>query len=760
MSRLERYLFKQCLPATLGITLIAFVILLLERLLQIFELATNASNILGEAMWMILTVMPFYLWLALPIGLFFGVLFTVGGLSSAKELTAAEAVGVSQYRIIRPFFMLAVLVAGVSVFVSGFVQPIARYEYRATADKLKQSSIEAVLQTNKFERINERTFWTEEKRQDSSIGAIFVFETYEDENFQQLLTASSGRILRAGPNGKVSLQLISGEAQRVFDDRPIIDTLEFATAAIETDTDVDRFRRRGKDEHEVNLFELFDDARGMPDARLSQHVAETGIHTIIGRAVLVLLLPFIALPLAMGSGRGYQSVGLAIGIGFLGVTHEVLELGRGLAVDQVIAPWLSTWPILALIAMIGGLLFMRSANSLVTAPLAFMSADFSGLMHTLARAAYLFGRLTGSPFRTFSLLGSKWRLRFYLSQMLVFRWLVISICIVFLVGLLDSLVVADEIANSPGRTAWTYIWFRAPTIFDQTAVFSLMLALVTTFVSLIRSNELVALQGFGFSLTAQVRLFLPSILLIGLLSAAFIDRTLPGSVRALNSWGIGQYENDQVSKDNPLWLNEGDRFISIGGISEADTLEAVSLFDRSDGGHIERVTTAEAAVFQANGWKLEGAEYKSTIDAVSEAEFAIWRTDRTPDKVRALAMQPKQLSLTDLIELGSSNGAGERPAKAYQIWLLARLGLPLTFLALLLICVPIMQQVQKRANATLAMLGALGLTFCFIVFDGITKTLGEAGALPTPIASVGASCILGLIGLYFILSKETLGPAK
>ena len=150
MRRLDIYLLKQCVQVVVGLTALALGVLLLERLLRIFELVSNTTDTIGAAARMLLNLIPYYLGLAIPVALFLGVLITVDRVSRTGELSASLAAGVSMFQILRPFMVIAGCLSLISLLVMGFLQPLGRYDFRATVDLVEQTSDEAAFQEGKF----------------------------------------------------------------------------------------------------------------------------------------------------------------------------------------------------------------------------------------------------------------------------------------------------------------------------------------------------------------------------------------------------------------------------------------------------------------------------------------------------------------------------------------------------------------------------------------------------------------------------------
>jgi len=349
------------------------------------------------------------------------------------------------------------------------------------------------------------------------------------------------------------------------------------------------------------------------------------------------------------------------------------------------------------------------------------------------------------------------RLVIYVSKIFLARWLLTIFGMVVLVGLLDSLATASAIAASEEGGALRYMILRAPVIFDLVFLFSIMLALLLTFVSLIRRNELVAVQGLGLSVFAQVRMLAPIVLTVSIASVLLIDRTLPPSVQSLNAWGIGEYKTGTVSEDQPLWLNDNGLFVRMKGRIGLDILTDLTFFHRDQAGYLQRVTWARSASYTGNGWAL-GSTETLIVDNAENPPPAIseWATSQTPLLIDKLAAEPRDLALTDLSAFAAFRGSGSRPSASYKVWHIKRLSLPFAALAMLLLAAPIMQRLGRRDTGTAELIIGVGISFLYMIIDGIIVTMGSNGALAPSIAALGASVVLAGIGLYLWLRQEIL----
>jgi len=75
---------------------------------------------------------------------------------------------------------------------------------------------------------------------------------------------------------------------------------------------------------------------------------------------------------------------------------------------------------------------------------------------------------------------------------------------------------------------------------------------------------------------------------------------------------------------------------------------------------------------------------------------------------------------------------------------------------MLLLAAPIMQRLGRRDTGTAELIIGVGISFLYMIVDGIIVTMGSNGALSPSIAALGASVTLAGIGLYLWLRQEIL----
>ena len=342
-TTLDRYILRHILLYSAAMVGLAMACLLLERLLRILDLAVNPGRVLDYISQMLVNLIPHYLGVALPMAFFLGILLTFNRLSRDSELAAMTSSGIGLHRLMTPVVVLALLLTAIAAATFSHLQPLTRYSYRALAHTIGHASLAAAVRERTFVHSNGLTFIAEAASPDGSeLGRVFVFEEKgEGESFTT--TAEEGRLRDREAGGGSTLVLYSGRRLGFEPAAPVTSRLDFdrfqwpltvAEGAV--------FRERGKDERELTMPELWA-AMAAPVEGIKPAEARAEFHARLASVLSILALPLLAVPLALGGGRGGQSYGIALGLLILVVFKKVLNFGETFADKDLISPWIGIW---------------------------------------------------------------------------------------------------------------------------------------------------------------------------------------------------------------------------------------------------------------------------------------------------------------------------------------------------------------------------------------------------------------------------------
>jgi len=369
MGRLNRYILKNAVVSIGGLVIFACCVLLLERLLRIFELISNSTNPGGDATRMIVNLLPYYLGIAVPMALLLGTIMTIDRLSKSSELTAALGAGVSLLHMTKPFMLLAVIMAGFTLFVEGYLTPVGRYNYRHTEHIVKQQSYTAIFREGTFTKVGSRTFFAGTEGKDDTVGPIFIYEMIDgddDTKGYRIVTAEAGKINSL--DGAPVLNLDEGDGFQILN-KTLAGQSGFAETAISITDTVDPYRERGDDEREMTSVELFENRTGAMTDKIDRNTNNAALHLRLSKAVLLLLLPFIAVPFGLNYGRNPSAAGIFVGVVFLVSLQKALEFGQTLGAAGKIPPWAGIWGIISVVALGAFIIFWKSAFKMGQPPL-------------------------------------------------------------------------------------------------------------------------------------------------------------------------------------------------------------------------------------------------------------------------------------------------------------------------------------------------------------------------------------------------------
>jgi lipopolysaccharide export system permease protein len=150
MRIIERYIFREVLQNWLGVTLVLLVILLSNSLATVLSRAAQGG--FGGKVVMILVGLSAIqqLVVLIPVGLFMGIMLALGRLGHESELTAMQACGLSNRKVLKPVLWLAMLAAAILVWLSFEQAPnAARKAVELRSEALRKARFSS-LEPGKF----------------------------------------------------------------------------------------------------------------------------------------------------------------------------------------------------------------------------------------------------------------------------------------------------------------------------------------------------------------------------------------------------------------------------------------------------------------------------------------------------------------------------------------------------------------------------------------------------------------------------------
>ena len=351
ISIIDRYVLSQVTKPLLAAMGIGLLVLLSERLVRLLDITMGKQNSFGFVFEALAYLIPHYLGLALPAAMFLGLLFGFNKLSKDSEIDAFLASGTGHHRLIRPVVMLAILIAMLSLFIFGWLQPHARYAYRSVLFTVKNIDVFYLAEEGVFMQAGTRTFILDKlSRGDNTFERIFLFD-FRGRDGARAVTAVDGSLLKVPGVPRPVLRLKDGHELRLSHWPDPAGKADIPPAVVsqfdKLDTPVGKisakaFPPRGTKPRELTLFELYQElkhpARAIPPSQL-----RASLHKRLVSVATILILPFLALPFAMGRRRGQRAYRFGVALLILVAFHEIIEAGAVSVKEKDASPLLAIW---------------------------------------------------------------------------------------------------------------------------------------------------------------------------------------------------------------------------------------------------------------------------------------------------------------------------------------------------------------------------------------------------------------------------------
>ncbi len=350
----DRYILRLVLVPMIGVFLLAASLLLLEKMLRLFEFVSMEGGPVGIVFEMLLNLIPEYAGLAIPLGLMLGVLFAFRKLAICSELDVMRAVGWSYTRLLRMPYMIALAMMALNFAIVGYIQPQARFAYQEMEFELQSGALGAAIKVGEFNIIEDRMALRIEGSRDDGRQLDGIFARVADEKGQVLsITAREGRFLaNREDRNTIILRLNDGTiVHEVARGSPRV--LSFSQHELPIDLPaLEDFRARGEDEREYVLPELLDIGWSRESTTAERAASRANFTYRMVEVVMMLMLPLLAVALAIPPKRSTSALGVFLSIVIVVAYHKVNQYGSEVAALGQIDPFLALWGPFAVLSAI------------------------------------------------------------------------------------------------------------------------------------------------------------------------------------------------------------------------------------------------------------------------------------------------------------------------------------------------------------------------------------------------------------------------
>ena len=334
---------------------IAAMLLVLDRMLRLFDFVASEGGPVSIVWQMLANLLPEYLSLGIPIGVLLGILLAFRKLALSSELDVLQAVGQGYWRLLRVPFLYAMFFAILNLMIVGFVQPSARYAYERLRFELRSGALGASIKVGEFTKLGkDMTLRIESSsEQGRKLSGIFVMAR-EKGGRSLAVTAERGTFMATDDPDTIILRLSNGTLTHNAPDFRVPRVLSFSAHDLPIDLPkIESFRGRGQAARELTLPELVSVGTDTDSTPTLRNESWAQFNFRIVQVAIMLLLPLLAVALAVPPKRSTSAIGVFISIIAVVTYYKVSEYATGMGELGKINPFLALWvPFLLFAALI------------------------------------------------------------------------------------------------------------------------------------------------------------------------------------------------------------------------------------------------------------------------------------------------------------------------------------------------------------------------------------------------------------------------
>ena len=324
------------------------MLLLLEKMLRLFDFVATEGGPVSVVWRMLANLIPEYMSLGIPIGLLLGILLAFRRLATSSELDIFRAVGQGYFRLLRVPYIFAITLALFNLAIVGCIQPYARYLYEELRFELRSGALGASIKVGEFNTLGKNLTMRIDQSRNNGKDLTGMFVSAQNKNGQSVsVTAAKGQFLRTDDPDTIILRLSNGTL--------VHNSPKFSTPRVLTFSShdlpiplpkIENFRVRGNnsdDNKELTIPELFSNG-GDPNLPTdARNNARANFHFRLVEVAMMLLLPLLAVALAVPPKRSTSALGVFISIIMVVTYHKINEYAASVGASGAINPLLALW---------------------------------------------------------------------------------------------------------------------------------------------------------------------------------------------------------------------------------------------------------------------------------------------------------------------------------------------------------------------------------------------------------------------------------
>jgi lipopolysaccharide export system permease protein len=324
MKTLDRYIRRQSLGAMIFVTAALSIAVWIAQSLRLIDLIVNRGLSIELFLYLAVLMLPRFLDVVLPIGIFIAVLFTFNRLANESELVVMRSAGLSPLALARPALALAGIGFLVLMSLSVYFLPVANRAFKDLEFEIRNRFVSSLVQEGTFTTISDKiTFYARSRDSHGDLAGLMI---NDDRDPRRPVTILAERAAFLDTPSDQRIVMVKGSRQQYDNRTKQLSVLTFDRYTLDLDTLHDAPIARYREAQERFLPDLISPPADLDPMLRRSFIAEANQRILIPlSAFSFALIPLACLLPGELNRRGYaKRVGLATGAAFL---FQLIDLG-------------------------------------------------------------------------------------------------------------------------------------------------------------------------------------------------------------------------------------------------------------------------------------------------------------------------------------------------------------------------------------------------------------------------------------------------
>ena len=344
------YIFRQTFSNVLISTLVFVGIIWLSQSFKSIKLIVNKGADLTDFFILSAYSIPSWLLIAIPFGTFAGSMITYLKLQNDREILVMKSAGISNLKLSKPAFLIAILASLILFLISHFVMPKTYKSFKTLQNQIRNSSQGFVIKDNIFIDINDKqTIFISKFNKQNELEEIFIQDRTDPSSFVEFFS------IKGYLKFEKKLILSMNDGIRISTNSQGKSTLlNFKSYDIEINKEMNNIKNkevkpRLVEYNEYNFFELLDKSNQAGKNKGKLLAEAHSRNTIILMPLVFCFIVMVTL-LKDNSLRIFSIYRKTSGIGLLVIVQSlVLIIKNGVHFNPLLLPLMYIFPIFVVI---------------------------------------------------------------------------------------------------------------------------------------------------------------------------------------------------------------------------------------------------------------------------------------------------------------------------------------------------------------------------------------------------------------------------